>query len=130
MFCICLQVNKQQDLLVLLKFGLLSEGNILAIKQINRLLQEGAMNQSSVYKQQMVDVPKAITANDSAKADTASYTSSPLATNKRASSPAQTKAVRVVKPKLASKATSKRKRATGRHPVSAGGNQIALGSTS
>lgn len=130
MFCICLQVNKQQDLLVLLKFGLLSEGNILAIKQINRLLQEGAMNQSSVYKQEMVDVPKAITANVSAKADTASYTSSPLATNKRASSPAQTKAVRVVKPKLASNATSKRKRATGRHPVSAGGNQIALGSTS
>jgi len=129
MFCICLQVNKQQDLLVLLKFGLLSEGNILAIKQINRLLQEGAMNQSSVYKQQMVDVPKAITANDSAKADTASYTSSPLATNKRASSPAQTKAVRVVKAKSASNAT-KRKRATGRHPVSAGGNQIALGSTS
>jgi hypothetical protein len=129
MFCICLQVNKQQDLLVLLKFGLLSEGNILAIKQINRLLQEGAMNQSSVYKQQMVDVPKAITANDSAKADTASYTSSPLATNKRASSPAQTKAVRVVKAKSASNGT-KRKRATGRHPVSAGGNQIALGSTS
>ena len=88
------------------------------------------MNQSSVYKQQMVDVPKAITANDSAKADTASYTSSPLATNKRASSPAQTKAVRVVKPKPASNATSKRKRATGRHPVSAGGNQIALGNTS
>ena len=105
MFCICLQVNKQQDLLVLLKFGLLSEGNILAIKQINRLLQEGAMNQSSVYKQQMVDVPKAITANVSAKADTASYTSSPLATNKRASSPAQTKAVRVVKAKSASNAT-------------------------
>ena len=129
MFCICLQVNKQPDLLVLLKFGLLSEGNILAIKQINRLLQEGAMNQSSVYKQQMVDVPKAITANVSAKADTASYTSSPLATNKRASSPAQTKAVRVVKAKSASNAT-KRKRATGRHPVSAGGNQIALGSTS
>ena len=129
MFCICLQVNKQQDLLVLLKFGLLSEGNILAIKQINRLLQEGAMKQSSVYKQQMVDVPKAITANVSAKADTASYTSSPLATNKRASSPAQTKAVRVVKAKSASNAT-KRKRATGRHPVSAGGNQIALGSTS
>lgn len=129
MFCICLQVNKQQDLLVLLKFGLLSEGNILAIKQINRLLQEGAMNQSSVYKQQMVDVPKAITANDSAKCDTASYTSSPLATNKRASSPAQTKAVRVVKAKSASNGT-KRKRATGRHPVSAGGNQIALGSTS
>jgi hypothetical protein len=129
MFCICLQVNKQQDLLVLLKFGLLSEGNILAIKQINRLLQEGAMNQSSVYKQQMVDVPKAITANVSAKADTASYTSSPLATNKRASSPAQTKAVRVVKAKSASNGT-KRKRATGRHPVSAGGNQIALGSTS
>jgi len=87
------------------------------------------MNQSSVYKQQMVDVPKAITANDSAKADTASYTSSPLATNKRASSPAQTKAVRVVKAKSASNGT-KRKRATGRHPVSAGGNQIALGSTS
>ena len=129
MFCICLQVNKQPDLLVLLKFGLLSEGNILAIKQINRLLQEGAMNQSSVYKQQMVDVPKAITANVSAKADTASYTSSPLATNKRASSPAQTKAVRVVKAKSASNAT-KRKRATGRQPVSAGGNQIALGSTS
>ena len=129
MFCICLQVNKQQDLLVLLKFGLLSEGNILAIKQINRLLQEGAMNQSSVYKQQMVDVPKAITANVSAKADTASYTGSPLATNKRASSPAQTKAVRVVKAKSASNGT-KRKRATGRHPVSAGGNQIALGSTS
>ena len=127
MFCICLQVNKQQDLLVLLKFGLLSEGNILAIKQINRLLQEGAMTQSSAYKP--VDVPKAMTANDSAKGDTASYTSSPLATNKRASSPAQTKAVRVVKAKSASNGT-KRKRATGRHPVSAGGNQIALGSTS
>ena len=128
MFCICLQVNKQQYLLVLLKFGLLSEGSILAIKQINRLLQEGAMNQSSVYKQQMVDVPKAITANVSAKADTASYTSSPLATNKRASSPAQDQASRAVKPRPTSKST-KRKRASGRQPVSGGGNQIALDST-
>ena len=46
MFCICLQVNKQQDLLVLLKFGLMSNANVLAIKHINRLLQEGAMTQS------------------------------------------------------------------------------------
>ena len=128
MFCICLQVNKQQDLLVLLKFGLMSEGNILAIKHINRLLQEGAMNQSSVYKP--VDVPKAITANDSAKADTASYTSSPLATNKRASSPAQNEALRVVKSKPTSNTTKRKRAATGRHPVSGGGNQIALGSTS
>ena len=126
MFCICLQVNKQQDLLVLLKFGLMSKGNILAIKHINRLLQEGAMTQSSVYKP--VDVQKAITANDSAKGDTASYTSSPLATNKRTSSPAQDQALRAVKPRPASK-SAKRKRAAGRQPVSGGGNQIALGST-
>ena len=130
MFCICLQVNKQQDLLVLLKFGLMSNDNILSIKDINRLLQEGAMNQSSVYKQQMVDVPKAITANDSAKGDTASYTSSPLATNKHAVSPAQNKALRVVKSKPTSNTTKRKRAATGRHPVSGGGNQIALGSTS
>jgi hypothetical protein len=128
MFCICLQVNKQQDLIVLLKFGLMSEDNILAIKQINRLLQEGAMNQYSVYKP--IVVPKAITANDSAKCDTASYTSSPLATNKRASSPAQNKALRVVKSKPTSNTTKRKRAATGRHPVSGGGNQIALGSTS
>ena len=128
MFCICLQVNKQQDLLVLLKFGLMSNANVLAIKHINRLLQEGAMTQSSAYKP--VDVPKAITANDSAKGDTASYTSSPLATNKRACSPAQSKALRVVKPRPANE-TAKRKRAvTGRQPVSDGGSQIAHGSTS
>jgi hypothetical protein len=128
MFCICLQVNKQQDLIVLLKFGLMSEDNILAIKQINRLLQEGAMKQHSVYKP--IVVPKAITANDSAKCDTASYTSSPLATNKRASSPAQNKALRVVKSKPTSNTTKRKRAATGRHPVSGGGNQIALGSTS
>ena len=126
MFCICLQVNKQQDLLVLLKFGLMSNANVLAIKDINRLLQEGAMTQTIAYKP--VDVPKAMTANDSAKGDTASYTSSPLATNKRASSPAQDQASRAVKPRPASK-SAKRKRAAGRQPVSGGGNQIALGST-
>jgi hypothetical protein len=126
MFCICLQVNKQQDLLVLLKFGLMSNANVLAITDINRLLQEGAMNQTSAYKP--VVVQKAMTANDSTKGDTASYTSSPLATNKRASSPAQDQASRAVKPRPTSKST-KRKRASGRQPVSGGGNQIALDST-
>ena len=121
MFCICLQVNKQQDLLVLLKFGLLSNANALAIKHINRLLQEGAMTQTFAYKP--VDVPKAMTANDSAKGDTASYTSSPLATNKRTSSPAQDQALRAVKPRPASK-SAKRKRAAGRQPVSGGGNHV------
>ena len=65
MFCICLQVNNSKDLRVLLKFGLMSNNNISSIKKINRLLQEGAMNQSSAYKP--AAVPKDMSTNDTAK---------------------------------------------------------------
>ena len=122
MFCICLQVNKQQDLLVLLKFGLMSNNNILSIKDIDRLPQEGTMNQSSAYKP--------VTANCSAKDDTTSYISSPVATNKRAVSPAQNRALRAVKPKQDSNTAKRKRSVAGRQPVSGGGNQIALDSTS
>lgn len=111
-----LQVANAKDLLVLLKFGLMSDQNITSIKQINHLLQEGVMTQACAYKPA---VPKTSTGDHT---ETASFTSSPMPNKKRAMSPAQNAAQRIVKPKSAPKNKKARRTTNGRQPVSAGGN--------
>lgn len=126
-----LQVNKPTDLLVILKFGLMSDDNITSINRINHLLQEGAMNHASAYKPDKPVVPKVITTNSTAttKADTGS-TSSPAPSTKRPASPAQLGAQRNVKgksngnvPKSSSRSRQSR---AGRQPVPGGGNITRL----